>query len=119
MPFEAGDLTTPPRFKREQRKHIRTYHAHVRDELVCWTLKEKSPSLKALVGDEKDLSEMWDTLDTCYGMLEKYIAEVQEPMNKFRKYRIFEHIAVCKFYSLLWSAMIGAGGGGKPPEEFD
>ncbi len=56
------------------------YHAHVRDELVCHTLKEKclAASMKALVGYTKELDQLWETSDTCYNHLEKYIAEALE-----------------------------------------
>jgi hypothetical protein len=46
-------------------------------------------------------------LDTWFDRLEKYIAEALEPIIKFRKFRIFEHIAFQEFYSVLRSAMIG------------
>jgi hypothetical protein len=50
---------TYPQFKKEWLVYRKTNHAHahVRDELVNRTIKEKSlaPSVKALVGDVEDL----------------------------------------------------------------
>ncbi len=42
----------------------RSYHAHVRHELVCLALKEKclSPETKVLVGNLEDLDEVWDAM---------------------------------------------------------
>ncbi len=50
-----------------------TYHAHVRNGLVCRTLKEKclGATVKTLVGGVEELDKVWDTLDTCYNWLEK------------------------------------------------
>ncbi len=44
----------------------KTYHTHVRDELVSRTLKEKclSAAVKMLVGDMEELEEVWETLDS-------------------------------------------------------
>jgi hypothetical protein len=44
----------------------RTYHAHVRDKLVCRYLKKKCliAAIKAAVGDMEDLEEVWESLDT-------------------------------------------------------
>ncbi len=45
-----------------------TYHAHIQDEVVFRTLKEKFMALrvKTMVGDIGDLDEVWYTLDTCF-----------------------------------------------------
>jgi hypothetical protein len=45
-----------------------TYHGHVRDELVCRSLKKRSlaSNVKILVNDIEDLREAWNTLDTCF-----------------------------------------------------
>ncbi len=61
-----------PKFKKEW---WATYHTHVRDELMCCTLKDKclSVCVKAIVGDVEDLDEVRNTLDTCYDHPEKYI----------------------------------------------
>ncbi len=42
----------------------KTYLTHVRDELVCRTLKEKflSAAVKMLVLDMEKLEEVWETL---------------------------------------------------------
>jgi hypothetical protein len=87
-----------------------TYHGHVRDELVCRSLKEKSlaSSVKILVNDIEDLKEAWDTLDICFYRPEKYIAEALEPVTKFKGYKAFDSGAVREFYSLLMAAMMGA-----------
>jgi hypothetical protein len=93
---------------RSGRAYRQTYHRHVRDELVCRSLKEKSlaSSIKILVVE--DLREAWGTLDTCFDRPEKYIAEALEPVTKFRGYKAFNSSAVREFYSLLRAAMMGA-----------
>ncbi len=45
----------------------------------------------ALVGDVEELDIVWDMLDTCYDLPEKYIAEALEPVMKFVKYKVFKH----------------------------
>jgi hypothetical protein len=86
-----------------------TYHGHVRDELVCRSLKE---SVKMLVNDIDDLREAWNTLDTCFDWPEKYIAEALDPGVKFRSYKAFDNSAIREFYSLLRAAMMGARNAG-------
>ncbi len=56
--------------------YSRTYHTHVRNELVCHTLKGKylTTAIKATVADMEELGEAWETLDTCYNHPEKYFA---------------------------------------------
>jgi hypothetical protein len=75
-----------PRFRKEWSAYRQTYHDHVRDELVCRSLKEKSlaSSVRILVNNIEDLQEAWSTLDTCFDQLEKYIVEALEPVVKFR-----------------------------------
>ncbi len=99
-----------PRFRKEWWAYKQTYHGHVRDELVCRSLKEKSlaSSVKIIVNDIEDLREAWDTLDTCFDRSEKYIAEALEPVTKFRGYKAFDSSVVREFYSLLRAAMMGA-----------
>ncbi len=82
----------------------------MQDELVCRANKERSlvGSVQTMVNDIEDLQEVWDTLDTCYDRPEKYIAEVLDPIVKFRKYGTFENGAIREFYSLLRAAMMGA-----------
>jgi hypothetical protein len=62
-----------------------TYHGHVRDELVCRSLKERSlaSNVLLLVNDIDDLREAWNTLDTCFDRPEKYISEALDPVVKF------------------------------------
>ncbi len=99
-----------PRFRKEWCADRRTYHGHVRDELVCRALKEKSltGSAGAMVNEIEELQEVWDTLETCFDRPEKYIAEALDPIIKFRKHKAFENGAIREFYSLLRSAMLGA-----------
>jgi hypothetical protein len=56
----------------------------------------------------EDLNEVWDTLDTSYDRLEKYITEALDPIVKFRKYKAYKHGTIREFYSLLRAATIGA-----------
>ncbi len=65
-----------PKFKKEWWAYRRAYHAHVRDELSCLALKDRSlpGEAKSVVGDIEDMEKAWDTLDTCYDRPEKYIA---------------------------------------------
>ncbi len=83
---------------------------HVRDELVCRSLKDRSlaSNVKMLVNDIDDLREAWNTLDTCFDRPEKYIAEALDPVVKFRTYRAFDNVAIREFYSLLRAAMMEA-----------
>jgi hypothetical protein len=109
-PTFSGKYVEYPCFRKEWWAYRQTYHGHVRDELVCRSLKEKSlaSSVKILVNDIEDLREAWGTLDTCFDRPEKYIAEALEPVTKFRGYKVFDSSAVREFYSLLRAAMIGA-----------
>jgi hypothetical protein len=65
-----------PRFRKEWWAYRQTYHGHMRDELVCRSLKERSlaSSVKVLVNDTDDLREAWNMLDTCFDRPEKYIS---------------------------------------------
>jgi hypothetical protein len=87
-----------------------TYHGHVRDELACRALKEKSlaSSVKVLVNDIEGLREAWDNLDTCFDHPEKYILEAIDPIVKFRSYRAYDNRAMREFYPLQRSAMMEA-----------
>jgi hypothetical protein len=109
-PVFNGKYIEYPRFRKEWWAYRQTYHGHVRDELVCRTLKEKSlaSSVRVLISEIEDLREAWDTLDTCLDCQEKYILEAIEPIIKFRGYKAFNNGAVREFYSLLRSAMMGA-----------
>jgi hypothetical protein len=109
-PTFSGKYAEYPRFRKEWWAYRRTYHGHVRDELVCRSLKERSltSSVKILVNDIEDLQEAWNTLDTCFDRPEKYIAEALEPIVRFRSYKMFNNSAIREFYSLLRAAMMGA-----------
>jgi hypothetical protein len=63
-----GKYVKYPRFRKERWAYRGPYHGHVRNELVCRALKEKSlaGSARAVLNDIKDLQEVWDTLETCY-----------------------------------------------------
>ncbi len=99
-----------PRFHKEWWAYRQTYHGHVRDELVCRSLKEKSLAsyVRLLVNDIDDLREAWDTLNTCFDRPDKYISEALDPVIKFRNYKAFDSGAIREFYSLLMAAMMGA-----------
>jgi hypothetical protein len=99
-----------PRFPKEWWAYRQTYHGHVRDELVCRSLKERSLAshVRLLVNDIDDLREAWNTLDTCFDRPEKYISEALDPVIKFRSYKAFDNGAIREFYSILRAAMMGA-----------
>jgi hypothetical protein len=99
-----------PRFRKEWWAYRQTYHGHVRDELACRSLKERSLAsyVRLLVNDIDDLREAWDTLDTCFDRPEKYISEALGPVIKFRSYKAFDNRAIREFYSILRAAMMGA-----------
>jgi hypothetical protein len=109
-PTFSGKYAEYPRFRKEWWAYRQTYHGHVRDELVCRSLKERSlaSSVKILVNYIEDLREVWDTLDSCFDRPEKYIAEALEPVVRFRSYKIFDNDAIRELYSLLRAAMMGA-----------
>jgi hypothetical protein len=56
-PTFSGKYAEYPRFRKEWWAYRHTYHGHVRDELVCRGLKERSlaSSVKILVNDIEDL----------------------------------------------------------------
>jgi hypothetical protein len=109
-PMFSGKYMEYPRFLTEWWAYRHTYYGHVRDELVCRSLKEKSlaSGVKILVNDIEDLREAWGILDTCFDWPEKYIMEALEPVTKFKNYRVIDSSAVREFYSLLRRAMMGA-----------
>ncbi len=78
-----------PRFRKEWWAYRQTYHGHVRDELVCRSLKERSLASHVclLVNDIDDLREVWNTLDTCLDRPDKYISEALDPVVRFRSYK--------------------------------
>jgi hypothetical protein len=85
---------------------------HVRNELVCHTLKGKylTTAIKAMVADMEEPGEAWETLDTCYNHPENYLTVELEPIVKILRYKVYEHAAIREFYSLLRAAMIVARG---------
>jgi hypothetical protein len=99
-----------PRFRKEWWAYRQTYHGHVRDELVCRSLKERSlgSNVRLLVNDIDNLREARNTLDTCFDWPEKYISEALDPVVKFRSYKAFDNGAIREFYSILRAAMMGA-----------
>jgi hypothetical protein len=109
-PTFSGKYVEFPRFRKEWWAYRQTYHGHVRDELVCRILKEKSLAgdARMMVRDIDDLREVWETLNKCYDRPGKYISEALEPIIKFRTYKPFDSKAVREFYSLLRAAMMGA-----------
>ncbi len=70
-----GKYVEYPRFRKKWWAYRQTYHGHVRDELVCRSLKERglASGVRILVNNIEDLREAWDTLDTCFDRPEKYI----------------------------------------------
>jgi hypothetical protein len=102
-PTFSGKYMEYPRFRKEWWAYRHTYHGHVRDELVCRSLKEKSlaSSVRILVNDIEELKEAWDSLDTCFDRPEKYILEALDPITKFKGYKAFDSSAIREFYSLL------------------
>jgi hypothetical protein len=109
-PTFSGKYVEYPRFRKEWWAYRQTYHGHVRDELVCRSLKERSLAshVRLLVNDIDDLREAWNTLDTCFDWPEKYISEALDPVVKFRSYKAFDNGAILEFYSILRAAMMGA-----------
>jgi hypothetical protein len=109
-PTFSGKYAEYPWFRKEWWAYRQTYHGHVRDELACRSLKERSlaSSVKILVNDIEDLREAWNRLYTCFDRPKKYIAEALEPIVKFRSYKMFDNGTIREFYSLLRAAMMGA-----------
>jgi hypothetical protein len=109
-PTFSGKYVEYPRFCKEWWAYRQTYHGHVRDELVCRSLKERSlaSNVCLLVNDIDDLREAWNTLDTCFDRPEKYISEALDPVVKFRSYKAFDNGAIREFNSILRVAMMGA-----------
>jgi hypothetical protein len=74
-PTFSGKYVEYPRFRKEWWAYRQTYHGHVRDELVCRSLKEKglASNVRMMVNDIDDLRKIWNTLNTCYDRPGKYI----------------------------------------------
>ncbi len=102
-PTFSGKYEEYPRFCKEWWAYRQTYHGHVRDELVCRSLKERSVAshVRLLVNNIDDLREVWNTLDTCFDRPDKYISEALDPVIRFRSYKAFDSGAIREFYSLL------------------
>jgi hypothetical protein len=109
-PTFSGKYVEYPRFRKEWWAYRQTYQGHVRDELVCRSLKERilANHVRLQVNDIDDLREAWNTLDTCFDRPEKYISEALDPVVKFRSYKVFDNGAIREFYSILRAAMMGA-----------
>jgi hypothetical protein len=109
-PTFSGKYVEYPQFCKEWWAYRQTYHGHVRDDLVCRSLKERSlaSNVRVLVNDIDDLREAWSTLDTCFDRPEKCISEALDPIVKFRSYKVFDSGAIREFYSILRAAMMGA-----------
>ncbi len=107
--FNAKYVEYPP-FRKQWWAYRQTYDGHVRDELMCRSLKARSlaSGVRILVNDIQDLRKARDTLDMCFDRPEKYILEALETIIKFKGYKAFDNGAVREFYSLLRSAMMGA-----------
>jgi hypothetical protein len=109
-PTFDGRYASYPRFKREWVAYRETYHSLVNDDLAAKTLRENCVKGDALrmVSHLDDLHEMWDTLDTCFERLEKYMEEALRPIVEFRKYKAADSSAVRELYSVLRAAIKGA-----------
>jgi hypothetical protein len=109
-PTFSGKYVEYPQFRKKWWAYRQTYHGHVRDELVCRSLKERSlaSNVRLLVNDIDDMQEAWNILDTCFNQPEKYISEALDPVVKFRSYKAFDNRVIREFYSLLRAAMMGA-----------
>ncbi len=109
-PVFDGRYVSYPRFKKEWTAYRSTYHSAVSDDLAARTLRNKCLKGEALqmVNHLDDLHEMWDTLDTCYERPGKYAEEALQPIVDFRRYKVFDSMAVREFYSLVRAAIRGA-----------
>jgi hypothetical protein len=109
-PVLDGRYVSYPRFKKEWTAYRSTYHSAVSDDLAARTLRNKCLKGEALqmVNHLDDLNEMWDTLDTCYERPGKYAEEALQPIVDFRRYKVFDSMAVREFYSLVRAAIRGA-----------
>ncbi len=76
--------------------------------MAAKTLREKCVKGDALrmVSHLDDLQEIWDTLNTCFERLEKYMEEALRPIVEFRRYKATDNGAVREFYSTLRSQQL-------------
>ncbi len=109
-PTFDGRYVSYPRFKKEWKAYRQSYHSAVSNNLAARALRDKCLKGDALqmVSHLDDLQEMWETLDTCYEIPEKYIEEALRPIVDFQRYKIADSAAVREFYSLLRAAIKGA-----------
>jgi hypothetical protein len=114
-PTFDGRYASYPRFKREWRAYRETYHSAVNNDLAAKALRDRCIKGDALrmVSHLDDLQEIWETLDTCFERMEKYMEEVLQPIVEFRRYKVADSAAVREFYSLLRAAIKGAKGVGR------
>jgi hypothetical protein len=114
-PAFDGRYASYPRFKKEWRAYREIYHSAVNNDLAARALRDKCLKGDALqmVSHLDDLREMWETLDTCYERLEKYMEEALRPIVDFRRYKVTDSVAVREFYSLLRAAIKGTRGIGR------
>ncbi len=114
-PTFYGRYASYPRFKKEWKAYRETYHSAVNNDLAAKALRDKCIKGDALrmVSHLDNLQEIWETLDTCYERLEKYMEEALRPIVDFRRYKITDSAAVREFYSLLRAAIKGAKGIGR------
>jgi hypothetical protein len=76
------------------------------DNLMAKPLREKcvNKNVKSMTGNIQDLSETWDTLDTCNKRPKKYMLEVLTKIE-FRQYKMTDSAAIRDLYSLLRAAI--------------
>jgi hypothetical protein len=97
-PAFSGRYVEYPRFRKEWWAYRQTYHGHMRDELVCRSLKEKSlaSGVRMLVNDIDDLREAWNTLDTCFDRPENTL---QRPWTPSSSSEATRHLTKARFGS--------------------
>jgi hypothetical protein len=110
-PMFNGRFVNYPQFKKEWQAYRQAYHALVSNDLAAKTLREKCVSGEAvnMIGHLEDLDEIWETLDTCYERLEKYMVEALKPILEFRKDGVYDNCAVRKFTHCLEPPIGGQG----------
>jgi hypothetical protein len=61
-----------------------------------------------MVGNIKDLTEMWHTFGICYNKPEKLMAEATELMINVHRCKAFNCAVIQKLYLLLMSTILSA-----------
>jgi hypothetical protein len=121
MQANDGRYASYPRFKKEWKAYRETYHSAVNNDLAAKALRDKCIQGDALrmVSHLDDLQEIWETLDTCYERMEKYMEEVLRPKVEFRRYKTTDSAAIREFHSLLRAAIKGGQGDRetRPPDQ--